>query len=211
MDPWDQDQRGQGREESLHLHVVPMTQGGLGESHQQGMQGKSQGQLEGGTHLDHLVRTSHYLLLADLLRKAYLDKAQGEHQGRRGKVLLGKERGLQVAVLELPQVGSAQGTARGTAQGLQDWKGTALALLVQVGIVQVSQDQRETHQELQEALGIVLAHQDQRDMDTAPVPRVQIVHQQSQPEQRAGWELLGLNLAILGLQKVEGYWQGQTG
>lgn len=188
-----------------------MTQGVLEESHQQGMQGKSQGQLEGGTHLDHLVRTSHCLLLADFLGKAYLDKAQAGLQALKEMVQLGKKQGLQVAVLELLQVGTAQGTAQETAQGPRGWRGTALELLAQVGIVQESQDQGGTHQVLKEVRGIALVLQDQREMGTALAPLGQMIHQSSHPEQRAGWALLGLNLAILGLQEVGGYWQGQSG
>lgn len=188
-----------------------MTQGVLGESLQQGRQGKSQGQLEGGTHLDRLVRTSHCLLLDDFLGKAHLDMAQGEHQGLREMVQLGKEQGLQVAVLELLQVGTAQGTARGTAQGLQGWRGTGLELLVQVDIVQVFQDQGGTHQVLKEVPGIALALQDQRERGTAPAPLGQMIRQRSHPERRAGWELLGLTQAILGLWEAEGCQQGQTG
>lgn len=172
-----------------------MTQGVLGESLQQGMQGKSQAQLEGGMHLDHLVHTSRCLLLADFLGKAHLDKAQGELQGQKEMVQLGKEQGLQVAVLELLQVGIAQGTA----QGLQDWRGTALELLVQVDIVPGSQDQGGTHRVLKEVLGIALVLQDQSETGTALEPLGQMILQGSHPEQRAGWELLGLNQAILGL------------
>lgn len=196
-----------------------MTQGVLGESLHQGMQGKSQGQLEGGTHLDHLVRTSRCLLLADFLGKAHLDKAQGELQGQKQMVQLGKEQGLQVAVLELLQVGTAQGTARGTARGtaqgtaqeLQGWRGTARELLVQVDIVQVSLDQVGTHQVPMEVPGIDPVPQDQRKTGTALAPLGQMNRQRSHPEQRAGWELLGPNQAILGLKGVQGCWEGPTG
>lgn len=212
-----------GQKGSLHLQVIPMIQEGLGESLQQGRQGMSQGQLEGGMHLDHRVRTSHCLLLADFLGKAHLDKAQRELQGQKEMVQLGKEQGLQVAVLELLQVGTAQGTGQGTAretgqgtgqgtdQGLQGWRETALELLVQVDIVQVSLDHAGTHQALKEVLDIALVLQDQRKMGNAPAPLGQMIRRQSQPERRAGWELLGLSQAILGLKKVEGWRQGQMG
>lgn len=128
------------------------------------MQGKNQGQLEGGMHLDHQVRTCHFLLLADFLGKAHSDKAQGELPGQKEM-----DQGLQVAVLELLQGGTAQGTAqgvargaargtgrgtaqgaarvaargaargtaRGTARALLGWRETALELLGRVGIVQM--------------------------------------------------------------------------
>lgn len=183
-----------------------MTQLVMGESLLEGMQEKNQGQLEGDMHLDHLVRTSHFLLLVDFLDKARLDKAQWELQVLKEMVQLGMVRGLQVAVLELLQVGTAQDTAL----GLQGWRGTALALLVQGDIVQVIQDQEETHQALKEVQDMVLGLQDQTEMGTAQEPLDQMILQ-SRPEQRAGWELLGLNQAILGLRGVEGCWQGQTG
>ncbi|KAL6105253.1 uncharacterized protein ACO6RY_06822 [Pungitius sinensis] len=231
------------------------------------MQGKNQGQLEGGTHPDHQVRTCHFLLLADFLGKAHLDKAQGELLGQKEM-----DQGLQVAGLELLREGTAQGTARGAARGigretgrgaarvagrgtgrgaaqgtargtaqvaargiaqvaaqgtalgtaqvaargLLGWKETALELLgqvgiVQMGIVQVSQDQGQSHQVLKEVPGIALVLQGQKDMGTALVPLGQMIHQQSYPGRRAGWELLGLHRAILDLQKVDGYWQEQLG
>lgn len=170
-----------------------MTQRVLGESLQQGMQGKSQGQLEGGIHLDRLVRTCHFLL-ADHLGKACLDKAQRAHQGQKEMVRLDKEQGLQVAALELLQVDNALGTG----QGLRGWKGTALGLLVQ-DTVQVSQDQGGTHQVLTEVLGIVLVLQDQTETGTDLVLQDLMIHHCSHPEQKAGWELQGLNQAILGL------------
>lgn len=153
----------------------------------------SWGRLEEGTHLDHLVRTSHCLLLVDLLGKAHLGTAQEELPGKRKTVQLGRGLGLQEAVLELLQMD----TARETAQGLQDWRGTALELLVDT--VLVSQDQGGSHQGLKVALGIALVLQDQSEMETALEPRGQMIHQQSQPEQRAGWVPLGLSQAILGL------------
>lgn len=172
-----------------------MTQQVLGESLQQGMQGKSPDQLEGGILLDRLVHTCHSLLLAGHLGKAHLDKAQGVLQGQREMVQLGKEQGLRVAVLELLQVGTAQGTD----QGLQGWRGTALELQVQVDIVQVSLDQGGTHQVLKGVLGIALVLQDRRGTGTALELPGLMIHQRSHPEQRAGWELLGLNQAILDL------------
>lgn len=178
-----------------------------GESLLEEMQEKNQGQLEGDMHLDRLVRTSHCLLLADFLGKARLDKAQGERQVLKEMVQLGMVQGLQVAVLELLQVGTAQDTVL----GLQGWRGTALELLVQGDIVQVIQDQEGTHQALKEVQDMVLELQDQTEMGTAQEPLDQMILQRSHPEQRAGWELLGLNQAILGLQGVEGCWQGQTG
>lgn len=184
-----------------------MTQGVLGESLQQEMQEKSLGRLEVGMRLDHPVRTSHCLLLADFLGKAHSDKAQGALLGQREMVQLGKEQGLRVAVPELPQVGTAQGIA----QVLQDQRGTALELLAQVDTVLVFQDQGGTHQVLMEVLGIGLVHQDQSEMGTALEPLGQMIHQQCQLVQKAGWVLLGLNQAILGLQDVEGCWQGQKG
>ena len=183
-----------------------MTQGVLEESLQQGKQGKSQDQLEGGMHLDHLVRTSHCLLLADLLGKAHLDKARVELQGQKQMVRLGRRRGLRVAVQELLQVGNGQGTA----QELQDWRGTALELLAQDTVL-VSQDQGGTRQVLKEVLGIALVLQDQSEMGTALEPLGQMIHQRSHWGRRAGWELPGLSQAILGLQEVEGCRQGQKG
>lgn len=209
MDPLarDQDQRGKGLEGSLRLQVVPMIQGVLGGSHQKGMQGRNQGQLEGGNHLDHLVRTCHCLPLADYLGKAHLDKAQVELQGQKEMVRLGKKQGLRVAVLELLQMGTAQGTA----QELLGWRGTALEPLVQVDIVQGSQGQQETHQVLKEVLDIALVLQDRRGTGTALVPLGQMIPQQNHPERRAGWELQGLNQAIRGSQQVEGCLQGPSG
>lgn len=183
-----------------------MTQRGLEENLQNGIQGMLRGQLEGGMLLDRLVRTSRCPLALDLRGKAHSDKAQVELQGRRQMVLLGKGRVLQVAALELLQVGTAQETD----PGLQDWRGTALELLVQ-DIVQVSRVQVGTHQGLKEALDIGLVLQDQREMGTALVPPVQMIHQSSQREQRAGWGLLVLTQAILGLRRVGGYGQRQTG
>lgn len=110
-------------------------------------------------------------------------------------VQLGKEQGLRVAVLELPQVGTAQGIA----QVLQDRRGTALELPAQVDTVLVSQDQGGTHQVLKEVLGIALVHQDQSETGTALEPLGQMIHQQCQLVQKAGWVLLELNQAILGL------------
>lgn len=184
-----------------------MIQGVLGGSHQKGMQGRNRGQLEGGRHLDHLVRTSHCLLLADYLGKAHLDKAQVELQGQKEMVQLGKKQGLLVAVLELLQMGTAQGTAR----ELRGWRGTALEPLVQVDIVQESQGQQETHQVLKEVLDIALVLQDRRGMGTALAPLGQMIPQQNHPERRAGWELRGLNQAIRGSQQVEDWLQGPTG
>lgn len=197
MEAWalDQDHRGQGQGGSLHLQVVPMTRWVLGESLQLGMQGKSRGQLEGGMHLVHLVHTCHCLLPADHQGKAHLGKAQVELQGLKGMVQLGREQDLLVAVLEHLQVDTAQETAR----GLQGWRGTAPELLVLVDIVQVSQDQVGTHQGLKEVLGTAPVLQDLRGTGTVPVPQGRMIHRRSHPEQRAGWELLGLNQAILGL------------
>lgn len=176
-----------------------MTQGGLGESLQkQENQGMSHGQLDGRMHLDHL-RTSHCLLLADC-EKACLDNALGELQALKKMVQLGKKRDLQAAGLELLQVGNGQGTA----QELQGWMGNALGLLGQVDIVQVFQDQGGNHH-------IVLVPQDQSGKGSALVLLGQMTHQDTHWEQRAGWELQGLNQAILGLQQVGYCWQGQTG
>lgn len=173
---------------SLHLLVGPMNQVVLGGSLHWGMQGKHQGQLEGGMHLGHLAHTCH-CLLAGYLGKAHLDMALGELQGQKKMVQLGKEQGLRVAVLALLLVDTAQGTA----QELQDWMETDLELLVQVDIVQVSQDQGGTHQVRKEVLGMVLVLQDLRGMGTALVPLGQMIHQDNRAEQRAGWELQELN------------------
>lgn len=165
-----------------------MNQVVLGGSLHWGMQGKRQGQLEGGMHLGRLDHTCH-CLLAGHLGKAHLDKALGGLQGQKEMVQLGKEQDLQVAVLELLLVDNAQGTA----QELQDWMEIDLELLVQVDIVQVSQDQGGSHQVPKEVLGIALVLQDLRGMGTAPVPLGQMIHQGNRAEQRAGWGLQELN------------------
>ena len=184
-----------------------MTQWVLEESLHQGMQGKRQGQLEGGIHQGHLVRTCRCLLLAGHLGKAHSDKARGELRGQKETVRLGKEQGLQVAVLELLQVGTAQGTAR----ELRGRRGTAPELLVQVDIVQVSHDQGGTHQVLKELLGTALVLQDRRGTGTALAPPGLTTLRRIQSERRAGWVLRGPNRAIPGLQQVEDCWPGQTG
>lgn len=184
-----------------------MTQPVLGESLQQEMQEKSWDQLEGGMLLGRLARTFHCLLLADFLGKAHLDKVQGELLDQKEMVQLGKEQALQVAVLELLRVGTAQGTA----QGLRDWRGTAQELLVRVDIVLVFQDQGGTRQVLKEVLGIAQVLQDQSETGTGLEHLGQMIHQQSHWEQKAGWVLLGLNQAILGLSEVVGCLQGQKG
>lgn len=152
------------------------------------MQGKHQVQLQVGMHLDHLAHTCH-CLLAGHLGKAYLDKGQGELRGPKEMVPLGKEQRLQVSVLELLLVDTAQGTA----QELQGRKETDLELLVQVDIVQVSQDQGGTHQVLKEVQGIALVLQDLKGRETALVPLGQMIHRGSRVEQRAGWGLQELN------------------
>lgn len=156
-------------------------------------------------HLDHLVHTSRCLLLADLQSKAHLDKVQEVLPGQREMVRLGRRRGLQVAVLELLQVGTGQGTA----QGLQDWRGTALEHLVE--IVLESQDQGGNHQVPREVLGTALVLQDQSGRGTAPEPLGQTFHQGSHWERRAGQALLGPNQAIRGLKQAEGWWREQKG
>lgn len=152
------------------------------------MQGKHQVQLQVGMHLDRLAHTCH-CLLAGHLGKAHLDKGQGELRGQKEMVPLGKEQRLQVSVLELLLVDTAQGTA----QELQGQRETDLELLVQVDIVQVSQDQGGTHQVLKEAQGIALVLQDLKGRETALVPLGQMIHRGSQGEQRAGWGLQELN------------------
>lgn len=185
-----------------------MTREVSGGSLQQGMRGKNQGQQEVGTHLDHLVRTSRCLLLLldDFLGKAHLDKARVVLRGRKQMVRLGKRQGLRVAVLELLQVGTARGTARGTALALRDWRGTALELLERDTVL-VFQDLGGTHHRvLREVLGIAPALQDQRGTGTAPeLPDRTIRRGGSRPGPKAGWELLGLSWAILGLwEEVQG-------
>lgn len=141
---------------------------------------------------DHLAHTSHHLLLVEFLGKAHLGKDQWELLDQKEMVQLGKGLGLQVAVLELLQ----EGTALGTAQGLQDWTETALELLVD--IVLVSQDQGGICQVLKEVLGIALVLQDQNEMGTALELLGQMIHQ-SHPELKAEWVPLVLNQASLGL------------
>lgn len=206
MDPWaqDRDQRGLGREGNRHLRG-PRTQGGLEGSHRQERQDKSWGHLEEGMHPDRLVRTSRCLLLADLRSKAHLDKVQEVLPGRREMVRSGRRRGLQVAVLELLQAGTAQGTA----QGLQDWRGTALEHPVET--VPESQDQGGNRQALRGVLGTGLVLRDQSERGTAPEPPGQTIHQGSHWERRAGRVPLGPNQAIRGWKQAEGWWREQTG
>lgn len=122
------------------------------------------------------------------------------------RVQLDKGQGLREVALELLQVDTAQENA----QELRAHRGTAPELLVRGDIVQVSQDQEGSLQVLTEVLGIVLVLQDRKETGTALVPLGQI-HHQSHPELRVGWELLGLNQAILGLWEEEGCWLGQLG
>lgn len=139
-------------------------------------------------HQDHLVHT----FLLPLQEKEHWGKAQQELPGQKETVLLDRGLGHQVAVLELLQVDTAQETA----QGLQDWRGTALELLVDTGLE--SQDQGEIHQGLKEVLGTALVPQDRSEMGTVLELLVLMIHQ-SHKEQRAGWVLQVLNLAILDL------------
>lgn len=143
-DPWGQDHREQERGGNLPL-VIPMTQVGLGGNHHQGMKGKILDRLEGGIHLDLLVRTAHCLQ-----GMARLDKGQREHQDQRGTVLLGKEPGLPVAVQEFLQMDTAQGTV----QAPLDPRETDPELQEQEDIVQVLRGQQGSHQVLREAPGI---------------------------------------------------------
>lgn len=130
-------------------------------------------------HLDHQLHTSHCLLLADW-EKAHLDKALGVLLGQKEMVQLDKELALQGAGLEHLQVGNAHETV----QELQGWWGNDLELLGQVDIVQVSQDQGGTHPELKGALDIALGFQGQSGMETALELLGQMIHQQSQLEQK---------------------------
>lgn len=191
---------------TLPLQVVPTTQEVWEETLQQGMQGRHQDRLEAGIRLDHLVRTSRSLLLADFLGKAHWGRAQGELQGRKQTVRLGMERALRGAVLGLPQVGNALETAR----GLQDWRGTALELLVDT--VLGSQGRGGSHQVLREGLGTVLELQDQKETGTALEHLGRTIHRRSHLlERRAGWGLPGQSRAILDLQQVERGQQEQSG
>lgn len=157
------------------------------ENLQQGMQKRQTGQVE-GRHQDHLVHTS----LLPLQKKVHWGRALQELLGQKETVQLDRGLGHQVAVLELLQVDTAQETA----QGLQDWRGTDLELLVDTALE--SQAQGEIHQELKEVLGTALVPQDQSEMGTVLELLAQMFHQ-SHREQRAGWALQALNLAILDL------------
>lgn len=118
--------------------------------------------------------------------------AQQELLGQKETVQLDRGLGHQVVVLELLRVD----TAPGTAQGLQDWRGTAPEL--QVDTVLGSQDRGGIHQELTEVLGTALVPQDQSEMGTVLELLAQMILQ-SHREQRAGWVLPVLSLAILDL------------
>lgn len=155
------------------------------------MQKRQTGRVE-GMHQDHLVHTS----LLRLQEKVHWGRAQQELLGQKETVQLDRGLGHQVAVLELLQVDTAQETAQETAQGLQDWRGTALGLLVDTALE--SQAQGEIRQELKEVLGTALVPQDQSEMGAVLELLARMIHQ-SHREQRAGWVLQVLNLAILDL------------
>lgn len=157
------------------------------ENLQQGMQKMQKGQEE-GRHRDRLGHTS----LLHLQGKEHWGMAQQELLGQKETVQLDRGLGHQVVVLELLRVD----TAPGTAQGLQDWRGTALEL--QVDTVLGSQDRGGIHQELTEVLGTALVPQDQSEMGTVLELLAQMILQ-SHREQRAGWVLPVLSLAILDL------------
>lgn len=157
------------------------------ENLQQGMQKRQTGQVEGRLQ-DHLVHTS----LLPLLEKVHWGRAQQELQGQKETVQLDRGLGHQVAALGLLQ----GDTAQETAQELQDWRGTALELLVDTA--QESQAQGEILQEPKEVLGTALVPQDRSEMGTVLELLAQMIHQ-SHREQRAGWVLQELNLAILDL------------
>lgn len=168
------------------------------ENLQQGMQKKQKGREE-GRHRDRLVHTS----LLHLQGKKHWGMDQQELLGQKETVQLDRRLGHQVAVLELLRVDTAQGTAQGTDQGLQDWRGTAPEL--QVDTVLESQDRGGIHQELKEVLGTALVPQDRSKMGTVELLAQMI--QQSHREQRAGWVLPVLSLAILDLQELGGFQQ----
>lgn len=148
------------------------------------MQKKQKGREE-GRHRDRLGHTS----LLCLQGKEHWGRAQQELLGLMETVQLDRGLGHRVAVPELLRVDTAQGTAR----GLQDWRGTAPEL--RVDTVLGSQDRGGIHQELTEVLGTALAPQDRSKMGTVELLD-QMIHQ-SHREQKAGWELPVLSLAIL--------------
>lgn len=164
-----------------------MIQGARVENLQQGKQKKQKGREE-GRHRDRLVRTS----LLHLQGKEHWGMAQQGLLGQKETVQLDRGLGRQVAVLELLRVDTAQGTA----QALQDWRGTAPEL--RVGTVPGSQDRGRIHQELKEVLGTALVPQDRTGTGTVLGLRAQMIHQ-SHREQRAGWVLPAQSLAILDL------------
>lgn len=171
----------------LHLQEGPMIQRVRVENLQQGMQKMQKGREE-GRHRDPQVHTS----LLHLQGKEHWGMALQELLDQTETVQLDRGLGHQVAVLELLRADTAQGTA----QGLQDWRETALEL--QVGTVLGSQDRGGIHQELKEVLGTALAPQDQSEMGTVLELQAQMIHQ-SHREQRAGWVLPALSLATLDL------------
>lgn len=171
----------------LHLQEGPMIQRVRVENLQQGMQKMQKGQEE-GRHRDPQVHTS----LLHLQGKEHWGMALQELLDQTETVQLDRGLGHQVAVLELLRADTAQGTA----QGLQDWRETALEL--RVGTVLGSQDRGGIHQELKEVLGTALVPQDQSEMGTVLELQAQMIHQ-SHREQRAGWVLPALSLATLDL------------
>lgn len=151
----------------------------------------SWGPPEEGIHLGHLVRTFRFLL-ADLQGKARVSTAQEALLAPRETVQSGTSQGLQVAVQEPPQ----GGTAQETGPELQDWKGTGLAPLVETA--QESQDQVGTHQVPREALDTAPVLQDPSGMGTDLEPPGQRCHQGSRSGQRAGPALPEPNRASRG-------------
>lgn len=180
----------QGPAGNLHLQH-PKIQAALGGSLQRERQGKSWGQLEGGIHLGHLVRTFRFLL-ADLPGKARVNMAQAELLAQREMVQSGMSQALQVAVQGLLQ----GGTAQGIDQEPQDWKETGPAPLV--GIAPESQDQVGNHQVPKEVLDIAPVLLDQSETGTDPEPLGQMCRRGSHSGPRAGPALPGPNQAIRG-------------
>lgn len=174
-----------------------------GGSLRQERQGKSWGQLEEGIHLGRLVHTFRFLLLAGHRGKARVNTAQEVLLAQREMVQSGMSRGLRVAVLELLQ----GGTAQGTGPGLRDWKGTALAPLV--GTALESQDRGGNHQVPREVLGIGPVPRDPSKTGTGPEPLGQMCRLGSHPGRRAGPALLELYRAIRGLWQAPGCRQEQ--
>lgn len=199
MEPWalGLGQKGLGQVGILHLRVGPMIQWAGVENLQQGMRKKQKGRV-GGMHWDRLVRTS----LLPFQEKVHWGRAQRELLGQKEMVQLDRGLGHQVAVLELLQVDTAQETG----QGLQDWRETALELPVDTA--PESRDQGEIHQELKEVLGTAPVPQDPSETGTV-LELLALTTHQSHREQRAGWGLRALNLAIPDSQEPMGFQQGR--